>query len=265
MTSGAPPSFNSEVSRIFPVFFHPAFFALLSFAATVTLNNRAILKPEVKYLNPPPEQIELMHFGFKESLADSLWLRWVQDNDTCQTYGSEVLYNLEPMPKETPKDSLLWLPRHKICENSWSFKMLDAVTKLSPKFEMPYLAGASTLAILVEDFAGATVIYERGLKEYPDNWQLLYRASFHFQYNMKNLPRAAELLLQVADKGGPIWTRSLASRLYTVDGQVALAISVLENYRKSLDEDNLDGKRMVDQRLAELRRKLNSPSRNKSP
>lgn len=235
---------------------HPVFAVFFFFVLVQVLYPGVIGKVETKYLNPPPEHIELMHFGFKESLADSLWLRWIQDNDTCQTYDSKVLYNLEPLPEETPKDSLQWVPRHKVCENSWSFKMLDGVTKLAPKFDMPYLAGASTLAILVEDFAGATEIYERGLREYPNNWQLLYRASFHYQYNLKDSARAAELLLQVADKGGPMWTRSLASRLFTAAGELELALSVLENYRKSLDPNNKVGIEQVEKRLVALRAKL---------
>jgi hypothetical protein len=210
------------------------------------------------YLVPPPEYIEFFHFGFRESVADSFWLRWIQDSDTCQTYLTPlVIVGDAENASQALQTDLVTIPRHKICDHSWGFKMLDAVTKLAPKFEMPYLAGASALAILVEDYAGATVIYERGLHEYPGNWQLLYRAAFHYQFNLKDLPRAAELLLRAADLGAPVWIRSLASRLYSSVGQLELGLSVLMSYRKTLDFQNQEGIRAVDRRIADLKAQLN--------
>ena len=32
---------------------------------------------------PPPENVRLLSFGFHESLADSLWLRWIQTPEAC--------------------------------------------------------------------------------------------------------------------------------------------------------------------------------------
>ncbi len=228
---------------------------MLSFwGATWIFNQRSSQEGAAeKYLNPPPEHIEHFHFGFRESMSDSLWLRWIQDADYCQTYLKPVTY-LEP---QEVKMDLLTVPRHKICDNSWSFKMLDAITRLAPKFEMPYLAGASTLAILVEDYEGATLMYERGIKELPKNWMLLYRAAFHYQFNLKDLPRAAELLKQAGDNGAPIWVKSLAARLYTVAGQVELGLSTLLEYRK-LVEDNEEAVKSVDKRIEELKAQLQS-------
>ncbi len=239
---------------------------LISAIILIFTNQNSAVRNSERYLYPPPEYVEHFHFGFSDSIADSFWLRWIQDGDTCQTYLTPVIYNpenkeLDPKvdqmgPEKSYYQRLVSIPRHKVCDNSWSFKMLDAVTKLAPKFEMPYLAGASSLAILVEDFPGASIIYERGIKEYPNNWQLLYRASFHYQFNMKDLPKASELLLLAADHGGPIWLRSLASRLYTASGQIEMGLSVLESYRKTLSEDNVEGIKAVEERIAELREKL---------
>lgn len=212
------------------------------------------LKTE-RYLNPPPEYIEFFHFGFPDSMADSFWLRWIQDSDTCQTYLAPVVYNPDSVKEQGGVFDLVTIPRHKVCDNSWSFKMLDTVTKLAPKFDMPYLAGASALAILVEDFAGASIIYERGIREFPERWQLLYRAAFHYQFNLKDLPKAAELLLEAADRGAPIWVRSLASRLYTAAGQYEMGLSVLESYRKTIDPENKEAVEAVDQRIREFQEK----------
>ncbi len=207
------------------------------------------------YLNPPPEYIEHFHFGFRESLADSLWLRWVQDVDYCQLYGDQNRELGREEISNAKNNPLTANPRHKNCDGSWGFKMLDAVSKLAPRFEMVYLAGAPALSILVEDYTGASVIYDRGLEQYPNDWKLLYRAAYHFQFDVKDFKRAAELLTRAGDSGAPLWVKSLASRLYTLTGQIELGLSTLESYRKTLD-GNEEAIKKVDERIAELKRQL---------
>lgn len=211
-------------------------------------NTGATLKTE-RYLNPPPEHIEHFHFGFSESMADSLWLRWIQDGDVCQTYLAPVKYGTTLGPHDNP--------RHKVCDTSWSFKMLDAVTRLAPKFWMPYVAGGSTLAVIVEDYEGATKLYERGLKEYPDDWILLYRASYHYQFDVGDKIKAAELLVRAGERGGPFWLRSLAARLQSEAGQYELALRNLLDHRKGIEaQASPEALKILDKRINEVKAKL---------
>lgn len=234
---------------------YPELGVVFFLSLTFCLGRIDLEKTENKYLNPPPEHIEYFHFGFRESMADSFWLRWIQDFDNCQTYLTPVV-KLDPSVSKVDLKDLTSIPRYRMCDNSWSFKMLDTVTLLAPQFAMPYLAGASTLAILVEDLAGATKMYDRGLAVYPNDWQLLYRASFHYQFNLQDPVKAAELLLRAADQGGPDWMRSLASRLYTKAGKADLGLTVLEAYRQSIDPDNKEALERIDKRIAELKAQL---------
>lgn len=223
-----------------------------AFAATIALNRTSTHSTnQIKFLSPPPEYVEYFDFGFKDSMADSFWLRWIQDSDVCQVYDNREIHLTN---KITTNDPLVSNPRHKNCDGSWGFKMLDSVAKLSPRFEMIYLAGAPTLSILVEDFEGASKIYEKGLSVYPNNWKILYRAAYHYQFDRQNLTRAAELLTRAGENGAPFWVRSLAARLYTAAGQYELGISTLEEYRKTLSDEK--SQRLVDERIAELKRKL---------
>lgn len=222
-----------------------------SFAATWVLQKGIVSGTTEKFLSPPPEYLEYFHFGFRESMADSLWLRWIQDSDVCQVYDNRDLKNVEVAKSVNP---LTANPRHKNCDHSWGYKMLDTISNLSPKFEMVYLAGAPSLSILVEDYEGAGLIYEKGIKQYPHDWRLLFRAAYHYQFDKQDLPRAAELLQQAGDNGAPFWVKSLAARLYTAAGQYELGITTLQNYRKSLKDD--DSIKKVDARIAELKAKL---------
>jgi hypothetical protein len=228
---------------------------VFSYGLTVLTGAYSKVNEGEKYLYPPPEYIEHFTFGFRESMADSFWLRWIQDSDNCQTY-------LQPVEHLNPKiDSLdrTYSPRHKNCDNSWAYKMLDVVTKLAPKFKMPYLAGGISLSVLTEDYVGATIIFDRGLAAYPEDWSIAYRAAYHYLFDLKKPERAAELLIQAKANGAPSWLESLAARLYSEAGQIEMGISVLENYRKGVTEDQ--ALKSIDKRISELRKKL-ATSRN---
>ena len=192
-----------------------------------------------------------MAFGFEPAMADTFWLRWIQDADTCYSYFATVAIDQTTFDK---KDAF-FNPRHRNCDGSWGFKMLDAVTKLDPRFRMPYVAGAMALSVLVEDYEGATLLYNRGLQNYPNDWQLHYRASYHFLFDRQDLPRAAELLTRATTLGGPNWLASLAARLYSRSGQLQLGLLTLTQYRQTLDEGTPAAKD-VDKRLAELKAQL---------
>src|ERR1051326_909177 len=103
--------------------------------------------------------------------------------------------------------------------------MLDAVTKLAPKFAMPYVAGAITLSVLVEDYEGAKIIFDRGVEAYPDDWKILYRAAYHYLFDRHDNAHAAELLVRAQKAGGPSWLNFLAARLYSKEGQVQLGVA----------------------------------------
>jgi hypothetical protein len=240
----------SEISLIF--------MAIVLFALTWQFPNSPSGEGSKKFLAPPPDDLEYFHFGFRESMADSLWLRWIQDSDYCQTYSDGKNEDIGDKTGDinVPIDNLTYVPRYKICNQSWGFKMLDSISKLAPRFKMIYLAGAPTLSILVEDYTGSSVIYDRGIKEYPNDWMILYRASYHFQYDVHDIVKAAELLNRAGDNGAPIWLKSLAARLYTLNGQIELGLSTLESYRKTIDPENVGALKKVDERIAELKRKL---------
>lgn len=201
------------------------------------------------YLRPPPDKIEYFHFGFRESLADSFWLRWIQDNDACETAGINAVHVAAPTEEE--KKDWLYNPHHRSCDHSWSFQILDSVTKLDPRFKMPYLTGGVMLSVVTEDYVGASVILERGLKAYPDDWQLTYLATYHYLFDRHDEKRAAELAIRAAALGGPAWLTKLAARLYTRSGQLELGIVTLQNYKKLMKDDSQAAK--MDERIHQLK------------
>lgn len=155
----------------------------------------------------PPPGLERFTFGYSESTADLLWIRSLQDFEYCERRIAE-----------------------NVCiNNSWLFKMLNTITNLSPHFRMPYAAGALALTVIISDIQGATIIFEKGVREFPNDWPILYRASYHYLYEVKDKKRAAELLIQAGKNGAPAWVFTLAGRLYSDSGHTELAEVLLQD------------------------------------
>lgn len=67
----------------------------------------------------PPRELSHLTFGYQEVIADSLWIRIIQDLGFCD----------QPLSKN-------------VCKNqSWLYKMIDAATDVSPNFRKPYELG----------------------------------------------------------------------------------------------------------------------------
>ncbi len=139
-------------------------------------------------------------------MADSFWLRAIQDFDFCEEN----------------------LAQH-ICKNSgWLYQMLDLVTDLSPRFRMPYATGGMALDIIVGDIAGATKFYDKAVRHYPKDWPILARAAYHFLFEDKNNAKAARLMQQAAANGAPVWYYALAARTFQKGGETEVAQKMLE-------------------------------------
>ncbi len=191
---------------------------------------------------PPPKEMKLMTFGYNESLADSLWLRWIQDFDVCgkqkksrQEFESESnIYTKNGETLELGFDRDL----RDVCGKGWSYRMLDAVTDIAPKFRIAYSVGATSLSVLVDDHEGAKEIYDKATKQFPTDWNIHYKAAYHYMYELDNPEKAAGLLKVAGENGAPRWVKSLAARMFTKTGQLELGIRSLKDYLKILDEDD---------------------------
>jgi len=156
----------------------------------------------------PPKSIQHFTAGFKIQVADSLWMRAVQDFDHCSNRLAE-----------------------NVCEgNSWLYSVLDLASTLDSRLEpVMYQTGGLALSILVGDVEGGAKILERGSRVYPDSWQIAYAAGYHALYEEKNKAKAARYYLRASEKGAPDWTQVLAARLASEEGDTEFADKILED------------------------------------
>lgn len=197
-----------------------------------------------KYLRPPQE-LKNFTFGYNDMLASLLWIRLLQNFDYCE--GGKYTGDDYVPPLESAPDKLSGIIQRKIkpsrCHKGWVFSMLDLISEIDPHFHLVYDTGAIFLSIIVDDREGARLIFEKGLKIYPHNWNLNYHAGYHYLWEMQQPVRAAELFDQAARNGAPQWATALSAALYTKAGQAQLAKSILENALRNnpqgMDEDRI--------------------------
>lgn len=192
------------------------FLLLILIVLGVSIQYEFINKTKNDFLIPPPNEINHLSFGNSEVLSDILWLRTIQNFDYCESRIND-------------SDCV---------SKGWLYKMLDLVTDLSPKFRMPYAVGGLMLSLAVADIQGASEFFEKGVKTFPNDWPIQYRAAFHYMYSDLNNKKAAELLIMAGKNGAPDWVNMLASTLFIDDKKLELAESLLRDLKKT-SENNL--------------------------
>ncbi|RYZ83234.1 MAG: hypothetical protein EOP06_20340, partial [Proteobacteria bacterium] len=199
----------------------------------------------------PPKYIAYFTLGYDEVVADTFWIRVIQDFDTC---GKNQLTNASPMMSSEAVVEGASTRRIGRCEMSWVYHMIDAITELAPKFRTVYSDGGVILSIAVDDVEGATKIYEKALKVFPNDFPIAYKAAYHYLYEAGDKARAAHLLTVAGANGGPKWLHILAARLYSKAGKAELGLRVMRDFLEA-NPDKADDPH-VKKRMAEIERDL---------
>jgi tetratricopeptide (TPR) repeat protein len=193
-----------------PSFTLLGFFTFLLIVFTQIYAGKGLLDRPRDLIAPPPG-VEHFTFGHKDVLADALWIRAVQDFDYCDQVIAKNLCT----------------------GKGWLYQMLNAITDLSPKFRMPYATGGVALSVLVSDVEGAAKIFDKGVSNYPNDWMILYRAAYHYLYEVQDKKKAADLFMRAGRNGAPAWVYSLAGGLYNESDERASAEAVLAEMIKT--------------------------------
>jgi hypothetical protein len=190
---------------------------------------------------PPPKGLKQFTFGYDEVLSDTMWLRLLQDFSICENTKDGVAHPVGRVSTEP------------MCKLSWVFQMLNAITDLAPRWRLPYATGAIMLSVVVDDREGASRIFEKALTQFPNDYSLNYRAAYHYLWEEKAPEKAAKYLLKAAQAGGPAWMYALAGKIYSEEGQLDLAVQVVEDGLKERSDEKTVQR--LEARLAELKAK----------
>lgn len=137
----------------------------------------------------------------------------------------------------------------------WMFRTLDLIMDLAPKFETAAEVGPITLSVIADDIEGATALFEKSLRNFPNNWIIAYRAAYHYMVELEDSHRAADLFMQAYRNGAPEWTPLLAAKLQQKVGRLEVAKLILEDFLKQ-DLQGLENIEAAEKKMKELNRIL---------
>jgi hypothetical protein len=188
---------------------------------------------------PPPHHLEVMSLGYREAMADLVWVRAV-------VFAGD---------KEGGSN---W---------AWIMKYLEAIFELSPHFRRPYAWGGVAFVYTGSDIDRdmidrAIQLYRRGLTAYPEDHELLFALGMLLTRDVQTIEgydeqeratakaEGAELIREAAAFGAPPLVRQYAATLVDEFASDQLAIQFLES--QLLEADNEEFRRLLLRKLERL-------------
>lgn len=147
------------------------FYALALFLHQTNVKPVIEINKQDSALNLNEHFIKFVSMGNKRMISDIIWIQTLLESD-LQKYANHDLGN-------------------------WLYLRFLTISTLDPNFYENYQYGGMFLSIIKDDLEGAADIYERGLKVFPDDYQLNYQAGFNYYYEMGEYEKGLPLLKKV--------------------------------------------------------------------
>ena len=193
---------------------------------------------DVLYL-PPAEHLGPMSLGYREALADLIWIRAV-------VFAGD---------------------KAGATNSAWLIEYLEAIYTLAPKFRRPYEWGGVVFVYTGEDIDRAMIdraleLYHQGLAHFPEDHELLFACGMLLTRDVQSVPGYTEaerseamaegtaMIRKAAAFGAPPLVRELAATLVSQGGADALAIQFLES--QLLQAEDEKHRRLLLQKLEVL-------------
>jgi hypothetical protein len=161
-------------------------------------------------LLPDGETLKVMSLGFKDVMADVIWLQAIQ-----------------AIGERRVSDEA----------GQWIYRAMDIVTTLDTKFVEAYEAGGTALCTVVVMPEESNRLLEKGMKHNPGEWRLPFMLGINYYFELADDAKAAEYIAKAAAvPGGPRYLAPFASRLYMTAREPQKAIEFLvKSYEQTTD------------------------------
>lgn len=153
-------------------------------------------------INVNKDLIVFLSAGNKRLLTDLIWVQTLLESD-LEHYGKRDL-------------------------NSWMYIRFSTIATLDPLFYENYFWGGQFLSIVKDDLIGSAKLMERGLKSFPDDYQLNYNLGFTYYYELGDYRKGLGYLEKVQNHPkAPTFIPSLVMKMkaemgFDFDGILAL-------------------------------------------
>jgi hypothetical protein len=161
-------------------------------------------------LLPDGETLKVMSLGFKDVVADVMWLQAIQ-----------------AIGERRVSDEA----------GQWIYRAMDIVTTLDTQFVEAYEAGGTALCTVVVMPEESNRLLEKGMKYNPGEWKLPFMLGVNYYFELADDQKAAEYIAKAAAiGGGPQYLAPFASRLYMTAREPQKAIEFLvKSYEQTTD------------------------------
>jgi hypothetical protein len=191
---------------------------VLAGAIISTLSTIERLRPastraaELSYL-PRGEYLKLAVLGYRQIIADFLWLKVVQH------FG---------IREQTTEGYL------------WAYKAVDVLTDLDPKFTYAYQATGTVLAVSAKQVHESLALLEKGRHHNPDVWVIPFLLGYDYYFELRD-PATAGKYFQIASMlpGSPQYLPHLAAKMTVQAGDPEAAVEFLQRLSQQVQDERI--------------------------
>jgi tetratricopeptide (TPR) repeat protein len=176
-------------------------------------------------LNFNEQLLSRFNLGLKRMLSATLWISTILESDVEHYKGKDL--------------------------NSWMFLRFNSISILDPNFYENYVFGGSYLSIVKDDIVGASIIYNKGLELFPDDYELLKSAGFHFYFEANDKKTAYPIYkkLKELNPNNPTFSTTFA-RMMAAEGNLEDALATLDEFQLKHSLDSVIGEKIFNFRYA---------------
>jgi len=132
--------------------------------------------------------------------------------------------------------------------NSWMFLRFNTISILEPLFYENYQFGGPYLSIVKDDLEGASILYDKGLTIYPNDYSLLFNSGFHYYFEKRDLNKAYPILAKLkTHKKTPQFMISSLARIESERGNLDDSFIILQEYQQRFLYDSVIRKKINEQ------------------
>ncbi|MEW6719075.1 MAG: hypothetical protein AB1346_01350 [Thermodesulfobacteriota bacterium] len=163
-------------------------------------------------------------FGFRNFLADIAWLQAVQASGSLKMTRSDY-------------DRL--------------HRLLNVVSDLDPRFEIPYLLGGLVLGESQDHGREALQVFGRGKAQFPREWRFPFYMGFTYYFTLADPASAGREMMEAsALPDCPAFVPGIASRMMSEAGNPEAALMMLTAIAQQETDD--DRRTVLERRIREV-------------
>lgn len=156
-------------------------------------------------VNVKTDFIKFFSMGNKRMLSDLIWVQTLMESDQDHYKKKDL--------------------------NNWMYLRFASISELDPKFYQNYLYGGQFLSIIKDDLQGASIIFEKGLKLFPNDYDLNYYSGLMYYFEIGDAAKGLSRLEKILhDPRTPSFFPSIINKLKLETGEDLETIFQLVSY-----------------------------------